>query len=124
MIVEYDVNHGGELKVRDVSGKTLILHDAFWTIRTVPENKIYDILYGLHPRAPSTEIPDRLFEGLFYGIRRYHKDGSKDNMMGYCKPSVMKLKNHIKSLERGLIDTLEKDCNYIFSRYWHKELVA
>lgn len=125
MQVQYSIDNWGKLKVRDDSGRTVILDAVYWAIKTVPENRRYDLLYGVMPRSPKADIPNKLFEGLFYGIRRYHKQGcSKPGAAGYEEPRTVRLREHLKTLEMRLTNELIKQCPFNLEKHlWRRELV-
>ena len=116
MKVQYQVFSGGEIRIRNETGKTIILNPNYWAIKSVPENERYSFNWGVDPRSPTVEIPDDIFIGLHYGIRRYNKEGFRrmrkgkgKGMKGFDDPEVMKIKASIDSLESQLAGILEQN---------------
>lgn len=120
MLVQYDVKTNGELLVRDESLRTIILHDAYWMIKCVPEEEKHTGLYGMYPNSPKLEIPDRLFDGLYYIIRRWHK--STVSIKWIDGPDGQALKKHIETLESELVKILKMDGRISLESYlFHKK---
>ena len=106
MDIQYDVKSNGELLIRDPETKrSLVLHDAYWHLEGKREGR-FNI-----PSAdsPIVEIPERIFEGLYSGIRRWHKFFTKDLRVNVDKPPAFNFKREIIKLEDELVDLLVKD---------------
>ena len=108
MKVQYEAKPDGRLLVKHNSGMTLILCDAYWDIHRTTKNEGTDY-FELHPRAPTIEIPGRLFAGLYFGIRRYHHKQGEIYRKESCKQEAQEIFKHIENLETQLIKILEKD---------------
>jgi len=120
MNIQYNVKSNGELLIRNPETKrTLILHDAYWYLEGKREG-----LFNIPPsNSPILDIPKNLFEGLYSGIRRWHKSFTRYPNLNVEEPLVSNFKKAIESLENELVDLLENDGRVNISWYsFHKEI--
>ena len=120
MEIQCDTKSNGELLVRDPETKrTIILHDAYWDLgwKRAGEFNV------LHYNAPIVDVPQRIFEGLYSGIRRWHKVFTKDLGINVDEPPASNFKKAIENLENELLKLLIKNRRIDLSCYFfHKEI--
>ena len=120
MNIQYNVKSNGELLIRDPETKrTLILHDAYWYLEGKREGRFDIPCYN----AQIVNVPEKIFEGLYSGVRRWHKVFTKDFRINVDEPPVSDFKKAIENLENELVELLIKDGKVDLSQYlFHKEL--
>jgi len=120
MKIQYDAKGNGTLLVRDPETKrAIVLHDAFWHLEGKREGTFNVPRYN----SPIIDVPERIFEGLYSGIRRWHKIFTRDLEMNTEVPPASNFKRAIEKLENELVELLKEDgradlCWYFF----HKEI--
>jgi hypothetical protein len=112
------------MRFREVSsGRTVILDDAYWEARDLPERDRFVSPWGVDNHSPLVEIPDQIFNDLFTGIQTYHEEGmKKPGLQGYEEPHVQALKTKIETVEKQLIDLLKSKGVDVNNYLWIKEI--
>ena len=120
MEIQCDTKSNGELLVRDPETKrTIILHDAYWDLRWKREGEFN----ALHYNVPIVDVHQRIFEGLYSGIRRWHKTFTRYPNLNVEEPPASNFKKAIENLENELLKLLIKDRRIDLSWYFfHKEI--
>ena len=120
MEIQYEDKGNGELLIRDPATKrSLIFHDAYWYLEGKREGRFNIPCYN----APLVDIPERIFEGLYSGIRRWHKVFTKDPKLNVDENPASGFKKSIELLENELVRLLIKDGRADLSWYlFNKEM--
>ncbi len=99
MIVQYLDEINGDLVIRGLDGRTLILNATYWLAKQNPGRS--DFLYGVPQNCPSLEIPKTLFDE-FYSLVEKH-NSLVDNEMNPLDKRLSRLVEEGLVYERKLI---------------------